>query len=611
MKYNSKTIQPVVEEEEDNCSLENILSNQIDQLIRENEQSLDIITFAESPNYLNQKLRPVQRFILKIFYNLPLDDKDKYIPVRSFPTNPQGVFMTEVEYCQFLMIQKRINVFDINNFEASQYLLLVCGRRGGKTLVSSIIAVYEAYRLISKGNPQKHYNIQTGQKIKIIIVATNAPQATIAADVIKNMALDSPWMLKHLEGYNNQQIRFRTKDEINKNREPSIFVEAMPCTSSGIRGHTVIVAILDELAHFSDNEGNKSGDNVYNALTPSTATFGKDSKIIAISNPYTKTGIFYTLYQKALGIGVNVTPNQRIRAFQIPSWEMNSELSFETLLNEYNINPEKFDYEYGAEFSTTITGFFKFPEKIDENINENWIESIKPITSKAIHYISIDPAAVGHGYALCMVHIESDGERKKIKVDRWKRWLVNDEEFSSQGINFIDPSVIDEYILQLAKRYIIANIRYDQFESTSSIAKLKRAGLNAERMPKTSAYNEKMYKNLRSYIYKNDIELPNYEHGINELKSLQEIKKSNNRVAIQAPTTGDVVTDDLADVLAEAVLMAVSEEVIANVGRIAGVNTRINKFYPHKKTISIRNRVLMHKTKSNTTALYLQGRRKW
>jgi hypothetical protein len=44
-------------------------------------QTVDIITFAEAQWGLNIKLFPVQRFILKTFYGLPLDDNEKNIIV--------------------------------------------------------------------------------------------------------------------------------------------------------------------------------------------------------------------------------------------------------------------------------------------------------------------------------------------------------------------------------------------------------------------------------------------------------------------------------------------------------------------------------------------------
>ena len=55
-------------------SFEDIFNDFITDMIEEDKE-VDILTFVESPFYLNIKtLQPAQKFILKIFYNLPLDN---------------------------------------------------------------------------------------------------------------------------------------------------------------------------------------------------------------------------------------------------------------------------------------------------------------------------------------------------------------------------------------------------------------------------------------------------------------------------------------------------------------------------------------------------------
>jgi hypothetical protein len=44
-------------------------------------QTVDIVSFAEAQWGLNIKLFPVQKFILKTFYGLPLDNNEKNILV--------------------------------------------------------------------------------------------------------------------------------------------------------------------------------------------------------------------------------------------------------------------------------------------------------------------------------------------------------------------------------------------------------------------------------------------------------------------------------------------------------------------------------------------------
>jgi len=596
-----------------NFSFESILEETTKDFISDFEEEVDIITFCEHPYYLDQPLHSVERFVLKIFYGLKLDNTEKNVLIRSFPYDKQGRLFTEVEYANFLIQQGRTNLLSATDFNSALELVLACGRRSGKTFIASVITAYEAYKLIVKGDPQKYYKLPQGEEIKIINIATSGDQALILAKAAQNRILNSKWFIPYVEGKNQAEIRLRTKrdlelikEEIKHHGKPldphaSIKIESMSCTGRGIRGGTVIVGILDEIAHFIDNTGNRSGDVIYEALTPSVATFGLDGKIINISSPYTKGGIFYDLYLDSKGRGGEEQSDQNKRMFQIPTWEMNDTITFEFLESEKKRNPETFPTEFGAEFSSTILGFFKYPEKIDEAVKREFETSVP--NSKIKHYIAVDPSNKLNGYALAMVHIEyKDIEKEGHKVkepfvilDRWKVWNLKDPEF--EGQDYIDETVVEEYINGLFFRFVIGKIVYDQFESTQAVNKLKKKGYAAEKTPFTRSYNMQIYGKLRSLFYEDRIELFNYEQGIKELKALQEKRVGKRQFIVEAPTQGEIITDDLPDVLANASYTALTSEVEGHVSAICGTNgnqkfnssgklTNITSQYAYKRRLS-------------------------
>jgi len=572
-----------VEQVESTLSFENIFNDYIDNIIEEDE-IVDILTFVESPYYLNIKtLQPPQKFILKFFYNLKLDDTEPVILLRSFPYDEEGKLVTEKEFADFLINQKRTNIStvdDVFNYFAKE-LILACGRRGGKTFLASIISTYEAYKLIIKDNPQSYYHMAEDEIIKIVNIASSGDQALELATQIQNRIFNSDWFLPYIANFNDSEIELRTKHDIKKmkneekiygkplKKRNTIRIESLLCSARGSRGGSVIVVLFDELAHFVDNEGNRGGKRVYEGLTPSGATFGKDSKIICISSPFTKSGIFYELFN-------NSFDDKDTRMLQLPTWEMNPNIEFDFLKSRYKKEPEAFWTEYGAQFSTTVTGFFKFPEKIDECVSviqyedsyndEGELKKV-PIyrcetersNNRHKHYIALDPATDNNGYALAMVHCETDNlGRQIVVVDRWKKWTIDDPEFSAY--DFIDIEIIDEYVMQLTRDFRVEKIVYDQFESAASIQKFVKVGINAEKTHFTRQYNMKIYKNLRSIIYDKRMSLLHNDDGIRELKYLQEKKVGKKQFLIEAPKSGDVTTDDLADVLANATSVAIEEE---------------------------------------------------
>ena len=95
----------------------------------------DILTYIESDWGLNMKLYPAQRFVVKLYYFLELDDtlpeeETKKIKVRDFLTGEVKYTFTEKEYLHFLYNEGRCNIGEQDR--ERRELLLSIGRRGGK-----------------------------------------------------------------------------------------------------------------------------------------------------------------------------------------------------------------------------------------------------------------------------------------------------------------------------------------------------------------------------------------------------------------------------------------------------------------------------------------------
>jgi hypothetical protein len=602
-------------------SLESLFAEATKDLIDNSEEVVDIITFCEHPLYLDQPLHSVEKFVLKVYYGIPLDNTEKNIRIRSFPFDKEGKRFTEVEYANYLIQQIRTNLKSSLSLKAVIELILVCGRRSGKTFIASVISAYEAYKLILKVDPQKYYKLPQGEEIRIVNIASTTDQALILAKATQNRILNSKWFKPYIEGKNQSEIRLRTKkdlelytQEVRLHGKPidqhaSIRIQAMPCTARGIRGGNIIIGILDEIAHFIDNEGNRSGDQIYEALTPSVATFGLDGKIISISSPYIKAGIFYDLFLDSLGRDGEEPDHNKVM-FRIPTWEMNETITFEYLESEKKRNPESFDSEFGAEFSSVVSGFFKYPEKIDDCVLRD-DETIVPHSNYA-HYIAVDPSANQNGYALAMVHIEqrertrldNGKERKERKtvvvLDRWKVWSLRDPEF--EGMPYIDEEIVHEYIGTLFQKFRVVKIVFDQFDSTSSVMKFRKAGVDAIKTPFSRHYNTKIFKNLRELIYDERLDLFYHERGLKELKNLQEKRVGKKQFIIEAPTQGEITTDDLCDVLANVCFIATGHEAGFAGASIIGTNGKQIFFTTGEKATSFQSynrRLKLHKTVTN------------
>ena len=92
---------------------------------------LSVIDFIEKFKLLPYGLYPVQKFIVKLYYNLPLDDVNKYIKISDKFNSKTLYHLTEKEYLKYLYDQGRCNIQEQDGKHRRE-LILCIGRRSGK-----------------------------------------------------------------------------------------------------------------------------------------------------------------------------------------------------------------------------------------------------------------------------------------------------------------------------------------------------------------------------------------------------------------------------------------------------------------------------------------------
>ena len=104
-------------------------------------QEVDAYEFVTSYRFLGIELFPWQSIQIKTFYNL----WKKYPPT-----------LKERELLGILETEWSIKI-DTENPHEIEEMILVDGRRSGKSNLMSFLAAYEIYSLICKQNPQEHH----------------------------------------------------------------------------------------------------------------------------------------------------------------------------------------------------------------------------------------------------------------------------------------------------------------------------------------------------------------------------------------------------------------------------------------------------------------------
>ncbi len=556
-------------------------------------KEVDAYIFCTSSKYLGERLFPWQSLAIKIIYGL---------------WNDYAVTEEEQEILDTLKNEWQIdlNLLERDPGQFIEILILVLGRRSGKSSLISFVQTYEAYKLICKGDPQRYYQVRERHTIWIVNCAKDGDQAQDPFRLCKDNIRRIPFFEKFVDWSkdNESELRLFTPADLyenskiqkyNKQRnagvakknllEGSIMVAAFTTSAASKRGKAIICLVLDEFAHFDRAKtvgGGATEEDILaempqtdyamlKALSPSVKDFSHDGKIIMISSPREKGGEFY--YHYCLAGGWEQTNPQRedrnpnYLMMQLSSWQCNPKYPHSVFNSDFSKDPVGANMEYGGHFGEPSTSFID-AERIDSMIDED-----RPMRYsgewQSAYIISVDPAASGDTYVVSWGFIEG----ANIIVDGMVGYRPTISVNQETGRVITIPVQADDvtaFILGLSERLshrgTLLEVVFDQWNSQSSITKLRNQGIVAVETFFTNKYKNEMYTNFLEKLNQGAVRVfgkqpesrpagcPEYKPGwIEQMKlELKYLTKiiSGNTIKYEAPKSGPVQTDDYADALA-------------------------------------------------------------
>ena len=644
-------------------------------------EAVDIITFTEE--WCGVRLFPVQRVILKAHYGLELEDsprgfneellttygtEDLWLlareenprvretekqnrallirtimrktivvyeddaPWRKRPTTAK--WLTERGYLHFLNDQGRSNIREVIPGIERRELILSIGRRSGKTHISACIAAYETYRTLLKSDPQHYYGLPPGEDIQLISVATDTGQAGILYNKVKGLFNACDYFAAYRANSTQTFARFQTPKDIgdfgrwdaNNGAQASINVTFRSCIAKGLRGAGNLVAILDEVAHFT-NAGQSSAEEIYNAINPSlSALTPKDpddktrplsdiseGRMILISSPLGRQGQFYELFQLAMKGGM---PAANMLAIQAPTWEVNPTIPAGEFEKNYAKDANTFLTEYGGEFSSRTLGWLEVRQDLLDCIEPGLKPRIRGLP-RIPHFLGIDFALAGDGTAVAIGHIEGD----KVKLDLVEEIRVG-LPGPYQNLTRLEFDDVADWILDLSRRYLIEEGMFDQWAGIVFEQALQKRGLNqCKSHHMTGPITSQIYKNFKDMIYEKRLvlydDMPDVEKVgmsedafreaakleeddapdgapqgpisyLQELLELQATVKSKYVVEVEAPKVNGK-HDDRSDALARMIWMA--SQRLGNMKYIAGQNMALSRGAGAREAALVKSRL--------------------
>jgi hypothetical protein len=525
------------------------------------ETPVDVKTFVESPDYLNQPpLSAIQYDIVEAMSQIYRKEDLQVL---------MGTEEGDRHYAKY----------------TKNEIILQLGKGSGKDFVSTVACAYVVYKLLCLKDPARYYGKPSGDAIDIINVAINAEQAkNVFFKGFKTKIEKSPWFA----GKNDPKVNSIAFDK-------SITVYSGHSERESHEGLNLFMAVLDEISGFATevgtgNDQGKTADNIYKAFRGTVdSRFPDLGKVVLLSFPRYNGDFISKRYEdvimekEVIERRHKFTINEELpegpdNEFEIV-WEEDQIVSykyprmFALKRPTWEVNPTRKIDDFKIAFLTDLgdammrflctptyssDAFFKQKDKLEKCMTlRNPIDNtkrfdpgFKPDPDK-VYYVHADLAQKHDKCAVAIAHVDKWVNIQVIKdyqqvapivvVDAVVWWEPRVE-------GPVDLSEVKKWIQNLRREgFNIGLVTFDRWQSYDIQQELKAVGIRTD----TVSVAKKHYEDLAMMIYEERIAMPIIPLLLEEMSELKIMK--NNRVDHPRKKS-----KDLADAVCGAVFGAIS-----------------------------------------------------
>lgn len=431
-------------------------------------------------------------------------------------------------------------------------LILALGKSAGKDLLSQIIGCRIIYLLLCLKDPAGYYGKPSGDNIDIVNVAVNAKQASnVYFKGLKTRIKRCPW-------FNGKYKDHVTDIEFNHN----ITIHSLNSEGEGTEGLNILVAILDEIDGFDENDPESpKGNSMYKTLRGTVASrFEKNGKVLLLSFPRRRDGFIMKHYNDCIAEKNTIIKKHTFKLDEeLPDGANGNEFSVEWEQDHiihykyshvwalkratWEVNPDKtpntFKMEFYHDLDDALTRFAAMPPdhaeggwyrdkaKIDATFTEeNGISSVtgeseitlKPDPTKQ-YYIHVDLARVQDNCAVSMAHVQNFKKAMFDAADEISPFVIVDvcRYWKPDRTRPIDFADVREFIISLNRRgFNIQRVTFDRWQSDGIIEQLNSIGITAEKL----SVGRDHYSEFALLMGQNMVKGPDIELLRSELKQL-------------------------------------------------------------------------------------------
>jgi hypothetical protein len=383
---------------------------------------------------------------------------------------------------------------------------LCIGRRGGKSFILAVIAVFLA--CFKDWRPY----LGPGEVATIMIIARDRRQARVIKRFITGLLKSIPMLRQVIEGETQETIVLRN----------SVSIEIHTASFRSTRGYTIVAALLDEIAYWEVDENSSEPDiEVINAIRPGQATV-PGAMLLCASSPHARKGALWSAYSKHFG-----KDNDEVLVWQASTRDMNASVRQSYIDMHVAEDPSRASAEYMAQFRTDIESFVT--REAVEACVEVGLRERPP--AKGVYYSSFtDPSGGSSDSMVCAVgHMDGD----LLLVDAVR-------EIRSP----FDPESAVEEIAQLLALYNVSKTTADRYSAQWCAQSFEKRSIRYEHSGQNKS---QLYVELLPRINAKTIRLLDHPRTINQICMLERRTMRGGRDTIDHPPG---TNDDCANAIA-------------------------------------------------------------
>jgi hypothetical protein len=251
---------------------------------------------------------------------------------------------------------------------------LVVGRRGGKSRILALIAVYLS--MFREFEPF----LAPGEVATVAVIAADRRQARVIFRYVAGLLQAVPSFAGAILESTSETITLANR----------VMIEVQTASFRVTRGYSFAAVLADETAYWRSDETSATPDvEIFRAIRPGMSSI-PGAVLLNASSPYRRAGLLWTTFQRHYG-----KDGARVLVWKASTAEMNPLIDPAIIAEAYEDDPESAASEYGGEFRADIADFVS--RSIVEACIESGCHERPPARAAGLRYVAFIDAAGGSG----------------------------------------------------------------------------------------------------------------------------------------------------------------------------------------------------------------------